>query len=281
VKKLKYLIIGFLLASFFLGAYAQTQPDENLFQEAKILIFDKKWEEAQKKLDEIMAKYPQSPWFSQAVFYKAKCLAEQKRKEQDALNTFEAYLQLEEKNANLAEESEVSIIDLAFKLYRGGEKSYLRKIEERLASPNKVVKYYAAFKLSYITEKAVASKGLSVLKQIVEKEKDAELRDRAKIALLRVAPDALSGIKEESSERIVKVLKIRVYDKGKKEPTVTLNIPWALADLALGSIPEKDRLIMRKKGYDLDRIRKDLLTIKGNIIEVIDEDGTIIKMWIE
>ena len=58
----------FLLASMLLQAYAQVKPDEKLFREAKILIFDKEWKEAQGKLEELLENYPKSPWFSQAIF---------------------------------------------------------------------------------------------------------------------------------------------------------------------------------------------------------------------
>jgi len=280
VNKIKIYFGIFLLASFCLHIYGQTQADEKLLQEAKILIFDEKWEMAKEKLEELIEKYPSSPWFSQALFYKAKCLSEQKGKERDALNAYKGYIQLEEKNKSLAEESEISIIDLAYKLYSVGEKSYLREIDERLSSSNKVIKYYAAFKLSYVKEKDVALKGVPVLKEIVEEEKDAELRDRAKIALLRVSPDALRDLEEVKYKIKAQVLKIRVYEKGRREAKVSINIPWALADLALGAIPEKDKAMMREKGYDIDRIIRDLTGPKKGIIE-IEGENTIIKIWID
>jgi len=274
------MIIGILLlASFFLNAYAQTPPDEKLFQEAKILIFDEKWEGAQQKLEELMIKYPESTWFSQALFYKAKCLGEQGGKEREALSAYKAYLERKDKNANLAEESETSIIALASQLYSSGEKTYLKEIEERLESPNKVVKYYAAFELSYVEDKNIASKSIPVLKQIVDQEKDARFKDRAKIALLRVSPAALKDLEEEKYTNQVRVLKIRVIDQRTKKEEFSLNIPWALADLALGAIPDKDKATMRRKGYDLDKIIRDLKKI-GNIIEIADE-GKVIKIWIE
>ena len=58
-----------VLACLLFQAYAQAQPDERLFKEAKVLIFDKEWKEAQEKLEELLDKHPDSPWYSQAVFY--------------------------------------------------------------------------------------------------------------------------------------------------------------------------------------------------------------------
>ena len=269
----------FLLASMLLQAYAQVKPDEKLFREAKILIFDKEWKEAQGKLEEFLENYPKSPWFSQAIFYKAKCLEEQKGKELEALNEYKKYIKLKGRSESLTEESERSIINLALELYKRGKKSYLKEVEKGLSSSNKVVKYYAAIKLSYVKDKKVATRGIPVLKEIIRKERDYELRDRARIALLRIDPKALKDFEEERYERKAKILKIRAWKKGEKDPYLKINIPWALADLALGAISEEEKALMREEGYDLDRIVKELTEI-GEIIRIEDKD-TIIKIWID
>jgi hypothetical protein len=268
-----------LLASLLLQAYAQAQPDEKLFQEAKILIFDKEWKDAQEKLEELLEKYPDSAWYSQAVFYRAKCLEERKGKELEALKAFRDYIKRRDRSKSLAEDSELSIIDLAYELYKDGKRSYLTEIEKRLSSSNRVVKYFAAIKLSQVKEKKVASRAVPVLKEIIKKEKDDELRDRAKIALLRVDPGVLKDLEEERSVRGARLLKIRVWKDD--ELTLKINIPWALADLALGSIEEEEKTSLKKEGYDLDTIMKTLAEV-GEIIYIENkEEGTIIKIWIE
>jgi len=200
VRKSGTTLIIIFCISFVLQAYAQIDPDEKLFQDAKILIFDKQWEEAQEKLEELIDDYPESPWHSQAVFYLGKCLQEQPGKEVKALKVYKDYIQLDEGNEQLVEESEVSIIELSFKLYDKGKKSYVKEIERRLSSPNRVIKYMAAFKLSYARDKKTARKGLPVLMEILEEERDDEFKDRAKIAVLRVDPDALKDFEEERYE---------------------------------------------------------------------------------
>jgi tetratricopeptide (TPR) repeat protein len=279
VKKLSINLVLILCVSVVLQAYTQVRPDEKLFQDAKILIFDKKWEGAQEKLEEIIEDYPKSPWYSQAVFYLGKCLQEQPGKEVEALKIYKKYIQLDEHNKNLVEESETSIIELAFRLYERGNQSYASEIEERLSSTNRVIKYWAAVKLSYAKDKKVARKGLPVLLEILEKEKDDELKDRAKIAILRVDPDALRDFEEQRYESPAKILKIRVYEEGRKS-NFSLDIPWALADLALAAIPDEVRDEMKKEGYDLDKIIRELTKVKGNIIEIKGEDS-IIKIWID
>jgi len=279
VRKISAILGVIFMASFLLQAYAQkVEPDEKLFQEAKILLFDKKWDAAKEKLDELLDRFPESPLYSQAIFYRAKCLEGQKGKELEALENYQRYIRLKKRNQSLTEEAEISIIDLSFKLYEKEKRSFLKEIEKRLSHSNKVIRYYAAFKLSYAKDKKIAEAGIPILKEIVRKETDDELRDRAKIAILRVNPKALKDFEEERYERRAMILKIRVYKNGKQQ--VSINIPWALADLALSAIEEKDRAVLKKKGYDLDRIIKELTEFKGNIIEIEDE-GTIIKIWID
>jgi tetratricopeptide (TPR) repeat protein len=266
--------------SLVLQTYAQVDLDEKLFQDAKILIFDKKWEEAQEKLEKLIDDYPKSTWYSQAVFYLGKCLQEQPGEEVKALKVYKDYTQLDDRNERLVEESEVSIIELSFKLYDKGKKSYLKEIERRLSSPNRVIKYMAAFKLSYARDKKTAKKALPVLMEILEEERDDEFKDRAKIAVLRVDPDSLKDFEEERYESRAKTLHIRAYEKNGKEIKLSLDIPWALADLALAAIPAEEKESMRKEGYDLDKIIRELTRVKGNIIEIKSEDS-VIKIWID
>lgn len=277
-KSVSYIGV-LILAIFVLHIFAHAQPDEKLFMEAKILIFDKEWKKAQEKLEQIIEEYPDSPWFSQAVFYRAKCLKEQKGKERDALKAYQDYLERKDRNKSLAEDAETDIIELAYKLYQRGRRSYLSEIEKRLSSPNRVVRYFAAIKLSQVKDKRISAKAVPVLKEIIQKERDDELRDRAKIALLRIDPDALKDLEDEMPERRALLLKIRVWKHGKL--TLKINIPWALADLALGSMSEEERAELREEGYDLDTIIKTLIE-EGEIIEIENpEEGTVIKIWIE
>jgi hypothetical protein len=77
------------------------------------------------------------------------------------------------------------------------------------------------------------------------------------------------------------MLKIRVWNKGQKEPAFSLNIPWALADLALGAMDEEDKAAIRKKGYDLNKIMNELAKSKESILRIVGDDGSIIEIWIE
>ncbi len=277
------LVIIVLLGFVSALAAAQQSPDEKLFEKAKSLFFDEKWEDAQEAFEDLLDDYPKSSLVPQATFYRATCLARQKGHEEEAIEAYKDYLSGKGRNDSLAREAETSIIDLAYELYKDDEEDYLDEIEQRLESPNRGIRYYASFKLSLVKDKQIAIQAIPVLERIIVEESDRDLRDRAKIALLRIAPDSLKDVQDREEKGRAKVLKIRVMVEGRKEAEFSLNIPWALADLALQAIPEKDKAALRREGYDLEKIIHQLTRIKGNIIEIRPKEdrSRVIKLWIE
>lgn len=271
-----------LLAAGWMGAGRGGFDDERLFQEAKILIFDKRWEEAQEKLDELMDEYPDSPYYAQSLFYKGRCLLEQEDEERYAIRIFKEYMDHEDRNEKLVEEAEIAIIDLSYSLFERGKKSYSEEIEKRLDSPNLVVRYYAAVKMSFLEDNKVARRAIPVLQDILEDESSDELRDRARIALLRIDPRSIERTEREREQPRAKGRMLHFVVSSPKEGGVSfeLSIPWALADLALGAIPSDAKEEMRKEGYNLEKIVRELNEFSGKMIEIKSE-GTLIKIWIE
>jgi hypothetical protein len=276
-------LIGFLVVlSLGSGLQAQTTPDETLFRDAKLLVYDKSWNAALEKLTQLRDKYPDSPYAGQSLFYKGECLSGLGGRERDALRAYKDYIRLPDATASLIEESEGSIVDLAFSLFEKGDAAAIRDIEVRLGHDDKVVRYYAAYKLSLVSDKKAAAKAVPVLSRIIETEKDPELLDRARIALLRISPESLKSVEDRKpSSGSPRMLKIRIWNKGEKEPAFSLNIPWALADLALGALDEDDRAELRKKGYDLNKIVNELAKSKESILRIVGDDGSVIEIWIE
>jgi len=284
VRKLVALSLIFImiLLTTFIPSSAQSQAseDEKLLNEAKVLVFDKNWTEAEKKLNELLNGYPKSNYRSQALFYLGRCLAEQKGREREAWKILDELLKNSSIPQPLAEEAEISSIDLAASLYSRGEASFGPLLEKKLAHNSKIIRYYAAFKISYLPDKKLTTKAVPVLKYIVENERDQELIDRAKIALLRISPETLKGMKEGAESGSLRMIKIRIIEKGKKAPSVSITLPLALADLAIQAIPDEQKVELRKKGYDLDKILSDLAKSKEKLVR-IEEDGNVIEIWIE
>ena len=279
LKKMPLYLGIFLMISAFFAAYAHMQSDDELFQEAKIMIFDKEWENAQEKLEELLEDFPDSPLYSQALFYLGRTLENQKGEEKEAISVFKKYILRSDNNEVLTQEAEFSIIKLSFDLYERGRKSYLKEIKTRLYRPDRFVRYYAALRLSYVEDKREAREAVPVLKEILEEEEDQELKDKANIALLRIDPNYFQEYEEKRDERRLMLMKFRVINKRTRAETFSISIPWALADLALANIPEDAKAELRKEGYDLDRILKEV--IEGGRILEIETKETIIKIWIE
>lgn len=282
MRKFTIIIAGILLCIVFLPGIGLAQSDKELFQEAKILLFDKEWKQAQEILEDLMEEYPESPYYAQALFYQGRCLKEQRGKEVRAIEAFQDFLRHRKADKSLKEIAENSIIDLALSLHNRGNNDYLREIERRLRSSNSVVRYYAAIQMSKVDDREEAEKAIPVLRDILEDVDDDELRDYAKLALLRINPDALEGYEDTKEDTRPQMMYIRVLKEGVDRPTFKLNIPWALADLAFSAISEEDKARIRKEGYDLDRMVKQLLEMRGEVLEIYDhDDGVTIKIWIK
>jgi hypothetical protein len=150
-----------------------------------------------------------------------------------------------------------------------------------LSSSNRAVRYYAAIQLSFVEDRRAKQRALPVLKEILKESRDDELRDRAKLAVLRIDPDAYEEYGEQNEDSRVRVMYIRIYKRGADQPVLKLNIPWALADLAFSAISEEDKASLRRKGYDLDRILRQLADMQGEVLEINDESGGVtFRIWI-
>ncbi len=278
------IVFLFLFIALSAGAFpaaAQSTAEDRDFQEIKLLVFDENWAEALSRLDAFLIRNPTDSRSVPALYYRAKCLEETGGRDEDALRAYKEYLSRGDRNKSLASDAEASIIDLAVKLYERGDRSFLPEIEERLTHPEKDVRYFAAIRLSAIKEKKAAAKSVPVLKKMLAEETDTELRDRAKIALLRVEPEALAVTTDRNTDRKIRLFHIQIFDERTKKAELSLNLPWALADLALAGMSENDRAMLRGRGYDIDRILKELKS-GGNILEIKDEkEGKSIKIWID
>jgi hypothetical protein len=275
------VIVGLLIvAGLALPAWSQDRPEDKLLQEAKLLIFDGKWQPALDKLDTILRQYPGGPVTTQTLFYRAECLSKLTGREKDALQAYRDYLKTGDRNESLVEQAEVSLIELSSSLYEQGDKDAIREVVGRLSSANKAVRYYAAYKLSACKDKAVAAQSIPVLQGILKSETNPELTDRARIALLRVDPKSLERIDRTPERQKARVLRIQIIGGGLEK--VNISIPLALADLALQALSDESKSALRQKGYDLDRILGDLERTGGSVLEIRDEkEGAVIKIWID
>ena len=275
-KMSRRFLIFLMIMFWMMGGMALAQSETELFESAKILLFDRQWDQALKVLDQFLKQFPDSSHYPLAMLYKSKCLEEIKLYSR-ALNSYMRFLSVS-LNDSLKEEAMIAIIDVHFNLYKMGDKSHADKIIQYLRHEQRTVRYYAAFKMSYIRDKKLAHKAVPVLKRIVVTEQDVELKDRAKIALMRINPEYLREVSRSEGPE-AKLLHMEVYDKKLGKVTFSMVIPFMFAKLALESIPQREKSTLKKKGYDINIMLKKLME-KGELLK-IDDEGTVFKIWID
>lgn len=283
IVALTALWLGLAAASFAAPpSVRQATPDEKAFQEIKLLIFDEQWPEALERLDDFLELFPKSPLASQALYYRGKSLSRIDGREREAIAAFESYLALKDRSRSLVEDAENSIVDLSLRLYGDGDRSAVRAAEERLESDIRDVRYYAAVQLSYLKDKRIAVRAVPVLKEILRREPPGELRDRARIAMLRVAPAELESAERPREDSVSQMFHVDITDERTGRSLLSVSLPLSLADLVLGALPEEDLRTLKAKGYDVSAITKDLRRKRGLLLSIRDPDSLkTIKIWID
>ncbi len=282
-KKRKYMVS--IVLFIFTFCLTPVFAEEKELSEAKLLMFERKWKEAELKLEKILKNYPESARNTDVLFYLGQCLQEQGKREEEAINVLEKYLNQKRKR-KFSEEAEIAIIDLSYELYKKGNEKYLENIKSRLNSHEKVIRYYSAFKLSYLKNDQKFF-SVPVLKEIVKNEKDPELKERAKIALLRIDPTLVSNYLEEGKK--TKMLRIALINRASGKQEISIKIPVELVNLALQAISKSEirtSAIFKIDGKkmragDINEIIQKFLNMEKAEILEIDDEESIIKIWIE
>ena len=272
---------GALLLAVALAADAVAQGTDDRLRHAKELFFDRKYVEARQLWQQVGA--AGAPQAEAAPYWVARCsdsLGEHER----AYREYGEYLARKPVDLSLAEEARTNRVGLAARLYKGGQTAYLVALQDALSDPSRSVRYYAALQLGGLG-RGVGEPAIPVLREMVEKEKDPDLADRARITLMLLDPKALQQAESKVSPaptREVTWLRVRIYKKGQAKPEVSINMPVALAELVFKSLPEDAKHGLRKKGYDAETFWERLKKLgPTQIVEVNDEDGSRIQIWVE
>jgi hypothetical protein len=272
---------------------------------AKELVFDKKFAEARTAWQQILSGASGSE-AETAAYWVARC-SENLGENERALREYGQFLDRKPADGTLVEEARTSRVGLATKLVRAGQTQHLAVLKAGLSEPNKTVRYYTALQLGSLG-KEVGLAALPTLKEIVAKEKDEDLVERAKIVILRLDPSALAKVAAPAAPaplpspapavpapaapanpsrpspppRPASWIRVRIYEHGSKDPEVSINLPMGLAELVYKSLPDDARKDLKLKGYDADnfwdRLRKlgptEILSIDG-------KDGERVQIWLE
>lgn len=275
-------LLALALVACALPAAAWAQADAEALRQAKALFFDRQYQEAraawQGILDSGAGDAPA------ALYWVARC-SESLGESERALAEYGRYLASRPADRALAEEAKTSRIALAVKLAKAGSPAHTKVAREALADPNRTVRYFAALQLASLGPEQ-GKPAVPVLQEILAKEKDEDLVERAKLALLRVDRSALPAAgpaahpKPRGREAVW--VRIRIYEKGDSKPNVAINLPVALADLVFKALPDEAIADLRKEGYDARSFWQALKkTGPAEILTIEGKDGERIQVWLE
>jgi tetratricopeptide (TPR) repeat protein len=279
-----------LAACLWSAAASAAQPDPEALRQAKALFFDRQYAEARAAWQGVLdaSGVKDAP---AAPYWIARC-SESLGENERALSEYGRYLATKPADRALSEEAKTSRVSLAVKLAKEGEPRHTRIALDGLGDVSKTVRYFAALQVASLGPEE-GKPAIPVLKEIIAKEKDDDLVERAKLALIRldrnalpppapVPPKPAASGKPVASGKAASWVHIRIYEKGQSKPNVAINLPVALADLVFKSLPDSAIADLRKEGYDARSFWEALKkTGPAEILTVEGKDGERIQVWLE
>jgi tetratricopeptide (TPR) repeat protein len=282
---MRRLVPALLLPILLLPGITRAEDTAETLRNAKTLFFDRHYAEAREAWRKVAAS-GEGPESRAALYWTARC-SEKLGESERALAEYDTYLDARPSDPTLREAAQTSRVALAAKLYKEGRPGNLDLIRRALEDPSRTVRYFAALQMASLGPE-VGRPAIPVLKEILKRERDEDLVERAKLALFRLDPSALAEAVPHPRPRPApgsgraSMIKVRIWEKGAKKPAVSINLPVALAEMVFKSLPDDARSELRSQGWDADRfwerVKKtgptEILTIEG-------EDGERIQVWIE
>jgi hypothetical protein len=281
------VLAGLVLAAVGLAGSARA-ADPELARKAKALFFDRQYAEARDAWQAVLQRSPRGPEADQAAFWIARA-SESLGEGERAFREYGAFLARRPADKALADEARTNRVGLAAQLYKAGQRQHLDVLVAGLDDPSRTVRYYAALQLANLGPDA-GKRALPMLCGIVKDERDEDLVDRAKLAILKLDPQSSclrsSSVRAEARpgpERAEgRMLRVRIFEKGLARPKVTVNLPMALADLLFKALPEDAKRELLRKGYDADNFWAQLKKLgPTEIIDIEGDEGEKIQIWIE
>jgi hypothetical protein len=269
------------------------QADAERLRTAKTLFFDRKYAEARQAWEAVRAT-AKGVEAEAPAYWVARC-SENLGESERALKEYDAFLALRPKDLALVDEARTSRVSLAAKLYKAGNKGHVQVLREALSDPSRTVRYYTALQMSGL-DSEMGKLAVPVLCQVLEKEKDADLVDRAKLGLMRWNPAALSGCGSATATgrttapappragraREAHWVHVRITEKGGTKPKVSINLPLGLAEMLFKSLPEDAKADLRREGYDPETFWSRLRQLgPSEIISIEGDEGERIQIWTE
>jgi hypothetical protein len=276
-------LVALVLAALVAPAAVLAQADSEKLRAAKELFFDRNYAEAREAWQSVAAS-GRGPDAQPALYWVARC-SESLGESERALGEYAAYLAARPSDRTLVEEAKTSRVALAVKLAKAGKSQHVGIARDALGDPSSVVRYFAALQMASLGPDA-GKPAIPVLKEVLAREKDQDLVERAKLALLRLDRDALAEASPApprgNGRRTAGWVRVRIYEKGVARPKVAINVPVALAELVFKSLPDDAIADLKREGYDARTFWEALKkTGPAEILTIEGDDGERIQVWME
>jgi tetratricopeptide (TPR) repeat protein len=294
------VVSGLSLLAAAPHAPAAPIPVAEQLRSAKALFFDGKYAEARQAWEAVRAS-ARGAESTTALYWIARC-SEKLGEAERALREYESFLAARPADRTLVEEARTSRVGIAARLYKAGQKQHALILKAALGDSSRTVRYYAALQVASLGEQ-MARPAVPVLMEIIKTEKDDDLVERAKLALLRVDPAALRHLSDDrpytasssasatasasasasaSSRARAGWIKVRITEKGASSPKVSVTMPFALAELVFKSLPDEALRELKSEGYDAETFWQKLRDMgPTDVIDIEGDEGERIKIWIE
>jgi hypothetical protein len=278
------LAAALLAAAALTGAVRGADPEVS--RRAKALFFDRKYADARAAWQAVL-QGSRGAEADQAAFWIARA-SESLGEPERAFGEYGAFLARRPADQALVEEARTNRVGLAAQLYKAGQRQHLDVLTAALTDASRTVRYYGALQLASLGSDT-GKRALPILCRIVAEEKDEDLVDRAKLAILKLDPKSSclqSSVKAEgqvgAGHSDGRMLRVRIFERDGSRAKVTVNLPMALADLLFKSLPEDAKRDLRRKGYDADNFWDQLKKLgPTEIIDIEGDAGEKIQIWIE
>lgn len=279
-KVLLLSLAGLVAASSLLApVLGQGRSPEELLRQAKVSIFDERWEDALELLQEVQACCPSSSQASPARFYQARVLDSMGRRV-EALEGYSSFLEQSSGSKALEKEARLAVIKLSARLWQEGKRQFIGNTTRALGSSDPDLRLLAGVQLSYLESKELHERAIPVLQEIARDADNVEMQNQATLALLRIDPKLLRVEKQgrgPAPEKQAQRLHISILVNN--EESFSLTLPASLIRLVFSSLPDSAKQELEEKGIDARNLLEQLREA-GEVLE-IKSDSETLRLWVD
>ncbi|MFQ5768571.1 MAG: hypothetical protein ACE5ID_11400 [Acidobacteriota bacterium] len=267
-------------------ASAKTADDCNkLMRRLKLDVFDEKWEQVRIKAVALLNSSSSCPHKAQVAYLKAQALARLGR-EQEALEGYGDFLEDYcatpggPVNCDLARSARY---ELAARLYRkDGRRKHLDLLLDSLDLPGDAG-IMAALTLADIDDPAIRKRALPYLLKAFKMDLDDDVASRICLAVLKIDPAKTpcgQAPQAGGSSAGPTLISVEIFDFDENKVQLRINMPVALAEVVIRSLPPEILEEMSKEGIDIQSIFQTIREqTDGPLFEMTTQDQRI-RIWL-